>query len=671
MLENIKAKLTDDDEPTTDQSGEDSGAGAAVNEWGQSGGMTPDELPDDATSAVTPVSASSAQLLVRGARFGETFCKVLYVPRGGWPAEPAPGLLDRLTAHSSAGVQVKLRIDPMDRERAVSEFKRRVSAKNKELYAKQQTSAPDTAAVADEKEELENVLRSVKSGNETVYWVGCYFAIRAKTKKQVDDAADEIQRDLGQDDLEVTSADWVQADGMTTVSPVGKLALDETTRTPMTGSALGCLFPFSTSSMIEEGGILHGYHALNGSPVMVDRWNRQNGYNRLVLGNIGAGKSVGEKLVDTRRLARDPDISAVFIDPRGGFRGIVDAFGDEAESVTVGGKVGINPLQIEPTPRDVLDRVPDLDPLGQKIESVMDVFETLHDGMTPMQRSVKSRAINDAYENAGITSDPTTHARDSPLLGDVDDVLGEFANHPKRALGENPSEREIENWEQTAADLRLALHPFSEGGRYSHLNQPTEIGLAGKDSKRIVLLDIQQSEASGNMPLTMKLLFDAIYERAKGPGKLMAVFDEAHHFLQNEGGLDWLERGTRYSRHFDLSLTLITQTADEFFVHPKAKTIADNCPIKWLFRTTGLTDEHALMLGISKRQAKFVREATPGDRTRGWSHSLLAVDDLGTAPVRVEAVSDRELNIVDPRGGGVTNDSTADARATATDGGRF
>lgn len=343
----------------------------------------------------------------------------------------------------------------------------------------------------------------------------------------------------------------------------------------------------------------------------------------------------------------------MFVDPRGGFRGIVDAFGDDAESVTVGGKVGINPLQIEPTPRDVLDRVPDLDPLGQKIESVMDVFESLHDGMTPMQRSVKSRAITDAYAYAGITRDPSTHGRDSPLLGDVDDVLGEYAKHPERVLGEDPSEREIEQWAQTAADLRMAMHPFSKGGRYEHLNQPTEIGLGRNSDKRVILLDIQQSEASGNMPLTMKLLFDAIYERAKGPGKLMAVFDEAHHFLQNPGGLDWLERGTRYSRHFDLSLSLISQTADEFFVHPKAKTIADNCQMKWLFKTTGLTDEHAEMLGISERQAKFVRDATPGDRVRGYSHSLLSVDDLGTAPVRVESISERELDVVDPVGGRV------------------
>jgi hypothetical protein len=149
------------------------------------------------------------------------------------------------------------------------------------------------------------------------------------------------------------------------------------------------------------------------------------------------------------------------------------------------------------------------------------------------------------------------------------------------------------------------------------------------------------------MPLTMKLLFDAIYERAKGPDRMIAAFDEAHHIMQNPGGLDWLERSVRYSRHFDLSLTLISQTADEFFAHEKAKTIADNCPIKWLFRTTGLDDNHGEALGLTSRQNRFVRQATPGDRDRGWSHSLLSVDDLGTVPIRVEALEGEE-SVIDP-----------------------
>ena len=106
---------------------------------------------------------------------------------------------------------------------------------------------------------------------------------------------------------------------MTTVSPIGKRELPDRTLTAMTGSALRCLFPFSTASMIEESGVLYGYHGLNGSPITVDRFNRKNGYNQLVVGNIGAGKSYGAKLLLLRRLVRDRDISGVIVDPRGSF----------------------------------------------------------------------------------------------------------------------------------------------------------------------------------------------------------------------------------------------------------------------------------------------------------------------------------------------------------------
>jgi hypothetical protein len=611
----------------------------------------------------------------------------MYVPRGGWPANPEPGLLDRLTAHSSAGVQVKKRVEPMDRNRAASEFKRRVKAKNKELYAKRQAGAPDAGAIADEKQELDATLRAIESGRESIYWVGVMFVVRAGSKSAVDDAAEEIERALAKDDLGVTTADWAPAEGMTTVSPIGKRELGDRTMTAMTGSALRCLFPFSTSSMIEEGGVLYGYHGLNDSPIVVDRFNRQNGYNQLVIGNIGAGKSFGVKLLLLRRLARDRDISGVIVDPRGGFRELIDVFGLDAESVTVGGERGINPLQIEPTPQDVLDRHPDMNPLGERIESVLAFFVALHaetdetGGLDAGDKAVLSRAIADAYADAGITKDPATHSRDSPLPEDVDRILGEYAENAATALGSDAGERELEKWADRAAELRLAMHHFRDGGRYDHLNQPTNIGL-GEGGSRIVLLDTNQSEDSDAMPLTMKLLFDAIYERAKGPGRMIAAFDEVHKLLQTPGGLDWLSRAVRYSRHFLLSLVLISQTADEFFEdehgnpNPKAKVIADNCPVKWLFRTTGLTDEHGHKLGLSEREIKFVKQATPGDRERGWSHSLLSVEDLGSAPVRVEAINETEEHAIDPPDPtpdgteGDSEESDVLGGTVATDGGR-
>jgi hypothetical protein len=418
MFETLKQKLSGEEFDYEAAIGDhDDDAATEQAAWGHRADEVPQELPAGSDAMITGVSASSAHLLSEGGRFGSAFCKVMYVSE--WPPEPTPGLLDRLMAHGASGIQVKIRIDPMSRERSVSEFKRRIRDKNKDLYAKQQTGAADATVLADEKQELENVLRSLKNGNERIYWVGAYFVVRAKTKQRVDEAEQEITRELAKDDVTVTTADWVPAEGMTTVSPIGKFALSETTRTPMTASALGCLFPFSTTNMIEESGILYGYHGLNSSPVVIDRWERSNGYNQLVIGNIGAGKSYGVKLLLLRRLVRDRDVSAVIVDPRGGFRSLVDAFGIEAETVTVGGKVGINPLQISPTPPDVLDTIPDIDPLGEKIESVMGFFESLHaegdeeGGLDAGQRAVLSRAVTEAYSNAGITRDPSPPPRES------------------------------------------------------------------------------------------------------------------------------------------------------------------------------------------------------------------------------------------------------------------
>jgi hypothetical protein len=123
MFESIKAKVSGDDGEAIDPDEiDDEGENEDSAEWGTRSGL--DVVPRGSDATVTAVSASSAQLLSGGeGRFGEEFCKVLYVT--GWPPSPSPGMLDRLTAHSSAGVQVKLDIDPMDRAVAAREFKRR------------------------------------------------------------------------------------------------------------------------------------------------------------------------------------------------------------------------------------------------------------------------------------------------------------------------------------------------------------------------------------------------------------------------------------------------------------------------------------------------------------------------------------------------------------------
>jgi type IV secretory pathway VirB4 component len=189
----------------------------------------------------------------------------------------------------------------------------------------------------------------------------------------------------------------------------------------------------------------------------------------------------------------------------------------------------------------------------------------------------------------------------------------------------------------------MGLQPFRGNGQYSHLNGRTSVDL----DNRLTLLSLEQSEESETLPFEMTLLFDLLYEYNKRPGRTINAIDEAHQLLQNPASLNWLERSLRYSGHFDASFAMLTQSAEDFLVNPAARTIASNCSIKVYFRDKGMTTDHGDYLGLSPREVRFVNQATPGDRARGYSQCLLDVDGHGTRPLRVEGLPS-ELEIIDP-----------------------
>jgi len=78
----------------------------------------------------------------------------------------------------------------------------------------------------------------------------------------------------------------------------------------------------------------------------------------------------------------------------------------------------------------------------------------------------------------------------------------------------------------------------------------------------------------------IQVLFNAVYERAKGTEKTVVfAFDEAHYLMNHATSLEFLETAVRHSRHYDLSLQFIKQTGGEFTLTPEARTIANLCSI--------------------------------------------------------------------------------------------
>jgi type IV secretory pathway VirB4 component len=419
----------------------------------------------------------------------------------------------------------------------------------------------------------------------------------------------------------------------------------------MLGGAIGSLYPFSTGTIIEESGVLLGYHSVTGSPVVVDRFERETGYNCFVAGNTGAGKTFSTILSLLRTYAKDEDVMVIVADPFGDLGSITDILG--GERVVISGKRGLNPLEISPIPESVRKANPDLDPYTKTVQKdvieFVQTFFTMEGMSVDGTRGVLSVALKEAYRRKGITPDPGTHSNESPTMRDLLDVLAEITNQPRQFTGEEPEQMpdiEADLWQKRASQLRMDLAPFQEGGEYANLGRPTEINLTGSD---VLYLDMQQIEGKQKTGVMLQLVLRAVYERAKQTDKkVIFAIDEAHYLMQDEASLSFLERATRHARHYDLSLQLITQTVDEFFTQTdelaqKSKAIADNCAIKIFHQVEGLTDANAdEWLDLSPPETEFIRTAKPGSDEYGYSQALIEVGEAGRFPINVHALPSEE-----------------------------
>lgn len=711
------------------------------------------------------IAPASLKLSPENAQTSGMYTKTLYIE--GYPQYARPKMFERLFADADhVNVDVSIHIGSHDRIDAIGKLKSAIRKLKVRVAQKSETSdvtLRDTTRRLNAHEEVYDLL---STGQDEAFDVGVYIILRGNDPDRLAEAADDIETKLKTRQLTAKPADYKQQPGLVSGSPV---ALDRLNRTKtMLGGAVGTTFPFSTTSLIEEEGILMGYHALTDAPIVMDRFARSS-YNVVVAGMLGAGKSFNTKLNILRRVARDPETIVIIIDPRGGFNDLVDAL--NGDRIPIDGSCAINPLEIEAMPEHVRAEMEDAyDPFKQARSSALDTFDSYfamnssgESSYTTERRAVLEFALDLTYALHGISRDPATHSNPSPTIPDVRSVLGAISRNPEpyihllntgmqispdvieglpgldaeqhRVTATNTPEQasvtvlpdiageeselladadittlgdlaevdpltvaqvvdvppsdattwceqamkpdvftetpdatadggiaqsqettvdtsafeipdeEIKNWQQHATGLKIALQPFRPGGPLGHLGQPTDIDISGSD---VVYLDLEANDTESETSLMTKVLFNAIYERAKTTDKRVILpIDEAWRLIKNSESLTWLEQGTRFSRHHDLSIQFITQTLDEFYAREDAKAIIDNCTIKLLHRLKEVTDAQAESLDLTQREVNYITNATAGQTHAGYSQALLTVEDVGKFPLRVEALP-AEVPVIDP-----------------------
>ena len=557
----------------------------------------------------------------RAAKVGEQWTSTLTIP--GYPDYPADGYLNELFNLTTVEFDCTVRLRPLNQERARDDLRNRADdlsidsgledgVRGSYLQTRAQRAASTYAAV---------------ENGQRVFSQSMVVTVRADTRDELDESVRTIRRRLRDYPANLTPKTAVgrQDLALKAASPLGPNQLGR--EATVLGGAVGALLSSAHNpTILEPDGVEVGVHRHNNSPVVIDAFARENGYAMFTVGEPGSGKSFGSKQNFLRSIMQSDDRIGVVLEPLNNWTGVAEAL--DAQRITVGGNMGLNPLDIKPMPERIRQQMSDdASPFkGKKDDdlSFLTNYFALRGVTLGDRRTTLELALDHAYERAGITEDPSTHDRESPTLRTVLDILTEMTEAPESFIVR--TEEETAKIETDAPWLIDQLRPFAEDGRYENLGEPTEFDIR---DERVIYLDLGQQEGTvgGSTSLLMQLLISLVYERAKETDKeVVFVIDEARYIMQDTASLGFLETVFRHHRHHDLSIRLVTQTVDEFFQHPEAEAILDQCAIKQFHRLSGMDETWANEFGLNHAQMRFVQNAIPGNDRLGYSEALVGVD---------------------------------------------
>lgn len=567
-------------------------------------------------------------------RSGGEFVQTLVILN--WPDEPKPLFLKELLFNTPIQSEISIHVEPRDKTDALDDTEVKLEKARGKL-GKGVTAASEQA---NQKRfnQTQRVYNQLENTDANLHEISAYITVRADTKEDLNLNVEQLVRQLRQNSIEPEILRNEQRSGMKSASPIANDDLGY--KNAAISGAVGSMYPFSTTTVIEHGGVDIGIHASNRSPVVIDRFGRDNGYNQITAGKIGSGKTFGTLLEILRlKAAYGDDLVIFMVDPLNGFKPANELLG--GKEIVVGGKVYVNPMRITETPQSIFEKVPDLDPYTEKKQNLIDFFDmffAMQDRELKESRDILEIAIDEAYKKCGITKDPETHSNKSPTInGELADVLEYISSNPEE-YARSDSEDLVQKIEDQASRLLLSFSKFEEGGQYENLGQEMNMQIENED---VVYFNLSQQESTGNMGLMMHLLLSEVYERAKEASdkgkKTLFCLDEAHYIMSDARSLDFLEQVVRHSRHYDLGLNFITQTLEEFFVHEQSEAIVQQCSLKRFHRIESSPPDHVCdSLELNDQHISFLQDAEPGSKEKGYSEALYGADKHGYIPIRIK-----------------------------------
>ena len=232
-------------------------------------------------------------------------------------------------------------IYPVEVKGTLEQLRRRIAEMEAEISADIERGRIPQASTQAQLEDANSLQEQLVKGIERFFQFSLYITISADSKKELDTVTSQVQSLLGSLIIVSKIASYSQVEAFKSTLPYCKDKLLVTRN--MDTTALSTTFPFTSSELTDNKGVLFGINEHNESLVIFDRFSMENA-NMLILATSGAGKSYAVKIEIMRSLMFGTHV--IIIDPENEYEMLCKAVGGNYIAFNVSSNHKINPFQL-------------------------------------------------------------------------------------------------------------------------------------------------------------------------------------------------------------------------------------------------------------------------------------------------------------------------------------
>ena len=450
---------------------------------------------------------------------------------------------------------------PIKAEIILKQLQKKVGVFQAKIMGDADKGAPRDPLAETALRDIEDLRDALTQGIEHFFQFAFYITIYGNSAEELDKFSQQVESIFGSKLIYSKSGFYQTEQGFNSTIPLGNDELMITYN--MNTSPIAASFPFISSDLTSDNGILYGVNRHNNSLIIFDRFSMQNA-NSVVFATSGAGKSYTIKLEILRSLMMGVDV--IVIDPEREYNQLSDAVGGTFINVSLASDAKVNPFDL---PRAIGE--------GTKVEDIIrsavitlkgllrimigvPIGESGKLGFTPEEDSILDRALIETYAKKDITPDiKSLENVECPVMQDFQDVLQGM---------------------EGADNIVARLMKYTTGTFSGLLNSPTTVAM----NNQLVIFSVRDLEdelRAASIYSIVNYIWNVVRSERK---KRILVIDEAWWLMQQEESAKFIFALVKRARKYYLGVTTITQDVADFLGSPYGQAIVTNSAMQFLLK---------------------------------------------------------------------------------------